>query len=121
MAGRTCKSGFSLRVFCFCCLVCFLVGSFFCFLAGLVLAIRSEHLHGGSKAERVVKGSRLTWESEGRAVFAGRCFPVRNRSQPSATVRKCSNPAPMVLPLGRALKRDFSWTCRVSVCAAIPL
>ena len=71
--------------------------------------------------ECVAKGSRLTWESEGRAVFAGRCFPVRNRSQPSATVRKCSNPAPMALPLGRALKCDFSWTCHVSVCAAIPL
>ena len=38
-----------------------------------------------------------------------------------ATVRKCSNPAPMALPLGRAPKSDFSWTCRVSVCAAIPL
>ena len=37
--------------------------------------------------ECVAKGSRLTWESEGRAVFAGRCFPVRNCSQPSATVR----------------------------------
>ena len=71
--------------------------------------------------ECVAKGSRLTWESEGRAVFAGRCFCVRNRSQPSATVRKCSNPAPMALPLGRAPKSDFSWTCRVSVCAAIPL
>ena len=71
--------------------------------------------------ECVAKGSRLTWESEGRAVFAGRCFPVRNRSQPSATVRKCSNPAPMALPLGRALKSDFSWMCHVSVCAAIPL
>ena len=71
--------------------------------------------------ECVAKGSRLTWESEGRAVFAGRCFCVRNRLQPSATIRKCSNPAPMALPLGRALKRDFSWTCHVSVCAAIPL
>ena len=71
--------------------------------------------------ECVAKGSRLTWESEGRAVFAGRCFRVRNRPQPFATVRKCSNPAPMALPLGRALKRDFSWTCHVSVCAAIPL
>ena len=29
--------------------------------------------------ECVAKGSRLTWESEGRAVFAGRCFRVRNR------------------------------------------
>ena len=46
---------------------------------------------------------------------------VCNRSQPSATVRKCSNPVPMALPLGRAPKSDFSWTCRVSVCAAIPL
>ena len=45
---------------------------------------------------------------------------VRNRSQPSATVRKCSNPAPMALPLGRAPESDFSSTCRVSVCAAIP-
>ena len=71
--------------------------------------------------ECVAKGSRLTWESEGRAVFARRCFRVRNRPQPSSTVLKCSNPAPMALPLGRALKRDFSWTCHVSVCAAIPL
>ena len=57
--------------------------------------------------ECVAKGSRLTWESEGRAVFAGRCFRVRNlrnRSQPSATVRKCSNPAPMALPLGSSKK-----------------
>ena len=37
--------------------------------------------------ECVAKGSRLTWESEGRAVFAGRCFRDRNRSQPFATVR----------------------------------
>ena len=37
--------------------------------------------------ECVAKGSRLTWESEGRAVFAGRCFPVRNRPQPFASVR----------------------------------
>ena len=37
--------------------------------------------------ECVAKGSRLTWESEGRAVFAGRCFRVRNRSQPSSSVR----------------------------------
>ena len=40
--------------------------------------------------ECVAKGSRLTWESEGRAVLARRCFRVRNRSQPSATVRTCS-------------------------------
>ena len=71
--------------------------------------------------ECVAKGSRLTWESEGRAVFARRCFRVRNRSQPFARVRNCSKPAPMALPLGRALKRNFSWTCHVSVCAAIPL
>ena len=71
--------------------------------------------------ECVAKGSRLTWESEGRAVFAGRCFRDRNRSQPFATVLKCSNPAPMALPLGRALKSDFSWMCHVSVCAAIVL
>ena len=62
--------------------------------------------------ECVAKGPRLTWESEGRAVFARRCFRVRNRSQPSSTVRKCSNPAPMALPLGRALKSDFSWMCQ---------
>ena len=37
--------------------------------------------------ECVAKGSRLTWESEGRALFAGRCFRDRNRSQPFATVR----------------------------------
>ena len=37
--------------------------------------------------ECVAKGSRLTWESEGRAVFAGRCFRDRNRSQPSSSVR----------------------------------
>ena len=37
--------------------------------------------------ECVAKGSRFTWESEGRAVFAGRCFPVRNRPQPSSIVR----------------------------------
>ena len=37
--------------------------------------------------ECVAKGSRLTWESEGRAVFAGRCFRVRNRPQPSSSVR----------------------------------
>ena len=40
--------------------------------------------------ECVVKGSRLTWESEGRAVFARRCFRVRNRPQLSATVRMMS-------------------------------
>ena len=57
--------------------------------------------------ECVAKGSRLTWESEGRAVFAGRCFRVRNRPQPSSTVLNCSNPSPMALPLGRARKRDF--------------
>ena len=71
--------------------------------------------------ECVAKGSRLTSESEGRAVFARRCFRVRNRSHMFATVRKCSNPAPMALPLGRALKSDFSWMCHVSVCAAITL
>ena len=54
-------------------------------------------------------------------MFAGRCFRVRNRPQPSSTVLKCSNPAPMALPLGRAVKSDFSWMCYVSVCAAIPL
>ena len=32
---------------------------------------------------------------------------VRNRSQPFACVRNCSDPAPMALPLGRALKSDF--------------
>ena len=64
--------------------------------------------------ECVAKGSRLTWESEGIGVFARRCFRVRNRSQPFASV-----PSPMALPLGRALKSDFSWMCRVSVCAAI--
>ena len=37
--------------------------------------------------ECIAKGSRLTWESEGRAVFAGRCFRVRNRPQPSSSVR----------------------------------
>ena len=37
--------------------------------------------------ECVTKGSRLTWESEGRGVFAGRCFCVRNRSQATASVR----------------------------------
>ena len=57
--------------------------------------------------ECVAKGSRFTWESEGRAVFAGRCFPVRNRPQPSSTVLNCSNPSPMALPLGRARKSDF--------------
>ena len=31
--------------------------------------------------ECVAKGSRLTWESEGRAVFAGRCFRDRKRPQ----------------------------------------
>ena len=31
--------------------------------------------------ECVAKGSRLIWESEGRAVFAGRCFCDRNRPQ----------------------------------------
>ena len=40
--------------------------------------------------ECVAKGSRLTWESEARAVFAGRCFCVRNRPQPFATVRNRS-------------------------------
>ena len=37
--------------------------------------------------ECVAKGSRLTWESEGRAVFARRCFRVRNRSHVFAIVR----------------------------------
>ena len=45
---------------------------------------------------------------------------VHNHSQPSATVRKCSNPAPMALPLGRALKVTFHG-CVMLVCAAIPL
>ena len=67
------------------------------------------------------EGFSFNLESEGRAVFARRCFRVRNRPQPFARVRNCSKPAPMALPLGRALKRDFSWTCHVSVCAAIPL
>ena len=71
--------------------------------------------------ECVAKGSRLTWESEGRAVFAGRCFCVRNRPQLFATVRKCSNPSPMALPLKRTPTSDFSWMCHVSVCAAILL
>ena len=53
-------------------------------------------------------------------MFARRCFRVRNRLQPAAHVRKCSDPAPMALPLGRALTSDFSWLCHVSVCAAIP-
>ena len=39
----------------------------------------------------------------------------------TATVRKCSNPLPMALPLGRAQKSYFSWMCHVSVCAAILL
>ena len=54
-------------------------------------------------------------------MFARRCFRVRNRSQPFARVRNCSNPSPMALPLGRAPKSDFSWMCHVSVCVAIPL
>ena len=67
-----------------------------------------ENARFGSLApECVAKGSRLTWESEGRAVFAGRCFPVRNRPQPSSTVLNCSNPSPMAPPLGRARKSDF--------------
>ena len=64
--------------------------------------------------ECVAKGSRLTWESEGRAVFARRCFRVRNRSQLFESV-------PYGPAVGPALKSDFSWTCHVSVCVAIPL
>ena len=37
--------------------------------------------------ECVAKGSRFTWESEGRAVFAGRCFRDRNRPHVFAIVR----------------------------------
>ena len=71
--------------------------------------------------ECVAKGSRLTWESEGRAIFARRCFRVRNRLQPSATV--CNRPydVSMALPLREAFASDFSWMCHVSVCAAITL
>ena len=71
-------------------------------------------------SECVAKGSRLTWESEGRAVFARRCFRVRNRSRMFATVLNCSNPLPMALPLGRALKSDLSWMRHVS-CQFAPL
>ena len=67
--------------------------------------------------ECVAKGSRLTWESSLRVEL---CSP--EVVFVFATVRKCSNPAPMALPLGRARKSDFSWMCHdVSVCAAIPL
>ena len=64
----------------------------------------------GHFPECVAKGSRLTWESEGRAVFARRCFRVRNRPQPFATV--CNRPCDvsMALPLGEAFASDFSWT-----------
>ena len=31
-----------------------------------------------------------------------------------ATVRNCSNPSPMALPLGRALESVFPWMCHVS-------
>ena len=44
-------------------------------------------LFDDSFPECVAKGSRLTWESEGRAVFAGRCFRVRNRPHVFAIVR----------------------------------
>ena len=39
--------------------------------------------------ECVAKGSRLTLGVWGRALFATRCFYVRNRSQPSAVIRRC--------------------------------
>ena len=58
--------------------------------------------------ECVAKSSRLTWGSEGRAVFARRCFWVRNRSYDVS----------MALPLGRAIGGGFSWMCRASVCVA---
>ena len=48
------------------------------------------------------KGSRFTlgvWGCGGRAVFAGRCVYVRNRSQPSATVQ-----GRMAVPIGSSAK-----------------
>ena len=65
--------------------------------------------------ECVAKSSRLTWGSEGRAVFARRCFLS---SQPFATVRNPLNrpyDVSMALPLGRAIEGGFSWTCHVSL------
>ena len=57
--------------------------------------------------ECVAKGSCLTWESEGRAVFARRCFRVRNRLQPSAAVRHRPYDVSMALTLGEAFARDL--------------
>ena len=48
--------------------------------------------------ECVAKGSRLTWESE---------LCLRDVVFEFATVRNCSNPAPMALPLGGLSKVTF--------------
>ena len=55
--------------------------------------------------ECVAKGSRLTWESEGRAVFAGRCFRVRKRPQPFASVRLRRKRVTFTKPCACAAKR----------------
>ena len=49
-------------------------------IAGLFSRMRSEGFSFNS------------WGSGGRALFATRCFYVRNRSQPSATVRNRPQP-----------------------------
>ena len=62
--------------------------------------------------ECVVKGSRLTWESEGIEL----CSPLFSCPQPSATVRNRSRvfeSEPYGTAVGRALKSDFSWRCHV--------
>ena len=64
--------------------------------------------------ECIAKGSRLTWESEGRAVFADVVFEF-------ATVCNRRYDVSMALPLGEAFASDFSWMWHVSVCAAITL
>ena len=88
----------------------------FCGSRNIEISVKSIWFTSGCFPECVAKGSRrLTlgvW---------GYCFRVRNCSQPTATARECSNPSPMALPLGRALKSDFSWISHVSLCIAIPL
>ena len=54
-------------------------------------------------------------------MLTGCYFYNRNCPQLSSTVLKCSNPAPMALPLGRVVKSDFSWICYILVCTTIPL
>ena len=68
------------------------------------------------------EGSRFTWGSGGEAVFAQFCVCGRNRRQPSATVRKCSQPSacpPYGSPHSRACLEWSQKRVKLSYGAAV--